>query len=142
MKTYAVRKKLRTPVHCQFYCVTDDMLIDGIVWDLSETGSRVTVERPIPVGLEKPIFITLQEGKDYHHLLVHSAIVRWTDGCEAGWEFLQIDELGHTRLTDFLEQSERDASGSLNGCISLVQPIGQKENNFCWDFRLAEVFFN
>ncbi len=107
MKTYAVRKELRTPVHCQFYCVTDDTLLDGIVWDLSEIGGRVTVERPVPVGLEKPIFITLHEGKDCHHILIHSAIVRWADGCEAGWEFMGIDELDHTRLTDFLEQCER-----------------------------------
>ena len=117
MKTYAVRKELRTPVHCQFYCVTDDTLLDGIVWDLSAIGGRVTVDRPVPVGFEKPIFITLREGKDCHHLLIHSAIVRWADGYEAGWEFMGIDELDHTRLTDFLEQCEREhlASGVLEG---------------------------
>lgn len=72
-------------------------------------GLRVTVECPVPVGLEQPIVITLQEGKDCYHLVVHSAIVRWANGCVAGCEFLQIDELDHTRVTDFLEQREREA---------------------------------
>lgn len=108
MKTYTLRKELRTPVHCQFHCVTDDTLIGGTVRDLSERGLRVTVERPVPVGLEQPIVITLQEGKDCHHLLVHSAIVRWANGCEVGWEFLQIDELDHTHVTDFIERRERE----------------------------------
>jgi c-di-GMP-binding flagellar brake protein YcgR len=108
VKTYAVRKKLRIPLHCQFYCVTDHTLIDETVRDLSEMGLRVTVECPVPVGLEQPIVITLQEGKDCYHLVVHSAIVRWANGCVPGWEFLQIDELDHTRVTDFLEQRERE----------------------------------
>ena len=68
-------------------------------------------------GSRSPIFITLQEGKDCHHLLIHSAIVHWANGCEAGWEFMGIDEVDHTRLTDFLEQCEREhvASGALEG---------------------------
>ena len=68
----------------------------------------MTVERPVPVGLEQPIVITLQEGKDCYHLVVHSAIVRWANGCVAEWEFLQIDELDHTRVTDFIERRERE----------------------------------
>lgn len=66
MKTYAVRKELRTPVHCQFYCVTDDTfdtLLDGIVWDLSEIGGRVTVERPVPVGLESLFLSPYMKGR-------------------------------------------------------------------------------
>ena len=38
MKTYAVRKKLRTPVHFQFCYFCDGTLANGIVRDLSETG--------------------------------------------------------------------------------------------------------
>ncbi|OYT21267.1 MAG: hypothetical protein CCU26_02165, partial [Nitrospira sp. UW-LDO-01] len=60
MNPYALRKESRTPVQCQFYCVTEDSIIEGVVRDLSETGVRVTVKHPMPVGVEKPIFITLQ----------------------------------------------------------------------------------
>lgn len=59
MKTYAVRKALRTPVHCQFYFYSNGTLINGIVWDLSEAGLRVTVDRPVPVGLERPSLLPL-----------------------------------------------------------------------------------
>ncbi len=112
MKPYTVRKELRTPVQCQFYCVTDDTLIDGRVWDLSETGGRVTVERPVPVGLDKPIFLILPEGGNYQHILIHSAIVRWADGYEAGWEFMRMDEFDYARLINFLEQREQEVLGS------------------------------
>jgi hypothetical protein len=107
MKTYMLRKESRTPVQCQFYCATDDMLLNGMVWDISKTSIRVTVERPVPVGLRKPIVIALQEGENCHHLLINSAMVRWADGNEAGWEFMQMDDVDHMRLTYFLEQREQ-----------------------------------
>lgn len=107
MKTYAVRQELRTPVHCQFYCFYDGTLTTGMVWDLSATGWRATADRPIPSGFETTVSMTLREGKECHHILIDSAIVRWTDGCDVGWEIMGIDELTQTRLADFLEQCER-----------------------------------
>ena len=112
MKTYTVRKKLRAPVHCQFYCFSDGSLINGIVRDLSATGWRATVDRPVPAGLEKHVFIALRDGQDCHPIFIDAAIVRWTDGREAGWEITRINELTHTRLTDFLEQCEREDMAS------------------------------
>jgi c-di-GMP-binding flagellar brake protein YcgR len=111
MKPYALRKESRTPVQCQFYCVTEDSMIEGTVRDLSATGVRVTVAHPMPVGVEKPIFITLQEGGNCHHLLIPSAVVRWKYGHEAGWEFGQMDELDRVHLTHFLQQHEHKAVG-------------------------------
>lgn len=112
MKPYALRNESRTPVQFQFYCVTEDSMIEGMVRDLSATGVRVTVKHPMPVGVEKPIFITLQEGDNCHHLLVPSAVVRWTYGHEAGWEFGQMDELDRAHLTLFLQQRQQAAVGS------------------------------
>jgi hypothetical protein len=107
MKTYAVRTALRTPVQCQVSCFADGAVINGIVWDLSTTGWRATMDRPVPLGLEKSVFMTLRNGKDCHPIFLDAAIVRWTTGCDAGWEIMGIDELTQTRLTDFLEQCER-----------------------------------
>jgi c-di-GMP-binding flagellar brake protein YcgR len=112
MKPYALRNESRTPVQCQFYCVTEDSMIEGMVRDLSATGVRVTVAHPMPVGVEKPIFITLQEGGNCHHLLIPSAVVRWTYGHEAGWEFWQMDELDRAHLTLFLQQRQQAAVSS------------------------------
>jgi hypothetical protein len=107
MKTYAVRQELRTAVHCQFSCFADDAVINGIVWDLSATGWRATMDRPVPLGLEKSVFMTLRNGKDCHPIFLDAAIVRWTNGCDAGWEITRREEWTSTRLTDFLEQCER-----------------------------------
>jgi hypothetical protein len=104
MKPYAVRKKLRTPVRCQFCYFCDGTLANGIVWDLSETGWRATGERSVPVGTETTVYITLRDGKQSHNILIESAIVRWAEGRDAGWEITRMDEATRARLMDFVEQ--------------------------------------
>jgi hypothetical protein len=104
MKTYAIRKKLRTPVQCQFCYFVDGTLANGIVWDLSETGWRSTGERPVPVGTETTVYITLREGKKSHNVLIDGAVVRWSKGGDAGWEITRMDEASRDRLADFVEQ--------------------------------------
>ena len=106
MKTYTVRNELRTPVHCQFSCFADGMVINGIVWDLSPTGWRATVDRPVPIGLQKSVFMTLRDGKGCHPIFIDSAIVRWANGCEAGWKITRREEWTRNRLAGFLQQWE------------------------------------
>ncbi len=113
--TYTVRQALRIPVHCPFYFICDGALVTGRVWDLSEAGFRVTSNRPVPIGFNQRTFLTLGDGQASHHLVIESAIVRWTDGCNAGWEIQQMDEVTHTLLTDFLEQDEPEILGVLEG---------------------------
>ena len=121
MKTYTFRNQLRTSVHCQLSCFSNGAVINGIVWDLSATGWRATVARPVALGLEKSVFITLREGNNCYPIFIDAAIVRWTNGCEAGWEITRTDELTRTRLTDFLGQHEReDVDSTVLG--DLVQP--------------------
>lgn len=103
MKTYAVRRKLRTPVQCQFCYFGDGTLTNGIVWDLSGTGWRATSQQSVAVGIETTVYITLQNGNQSYNVLIDSAIVRWSNGREAGWEILKMDEANRTRLTDFVE---------------------------------------
>ena len=103
MKTYAVRKKLRTPVQCQFCYFAEGTLTNGIVWDLSDRGWRATGQHPVTVGTETTVYITLQKGKQSYNVLIDAAIVRWSDGREAGWEILRIDEASRARLRDFVE---------------------------------------
>ncbi len=103
MKTYAVRKKLRTPVQRQFCYFAEGTLTNGIVWDLSDRGWRATGQHPVTVGTETTVYITLQKGKQSYNVLIDAAIVRWSDGREAGWEILRMDEASRARLRDFVE---------------------------------------
>lgn len=107
IKHYAIRNTLRTPVQCQFSCFADGAVINGIVWDLSATGWRATVDRPVPIGLEKSVFMTLRDVKGCHPIFIDSAIVRWSEGHHTGWEITRIDDNTYARLTEFMEQRER-----------------------------------
>jgi hypothetical protein len=104
MKTYAVRKKLRTRVQCQFCYFVDGTLANGMIWDLSETGWRATGERPVAVGTETTVYLTLHNGKRPDNITIDAAIVRWSNGREAGWEITRMDETSRARLMDFVEQ--------------------------------------
>ncbi|MDH4370738.1 MAG: PilZ domain-containing protein [Nitrospira sp.] len=103
MRTYAVRKKLRTPVQCQFCYFNAGTLVNGIVWDLSDTGWRATGQSSLAVGTETTVYITLQNGSQSYNVLIDAAIVRWANGREAGWEIVRIDAANRARLTDFVE---------------------------------------
>jgi len=109
MKTYAVRKKLRTPVQCQFCYFNDGTLVNGIVWDLSDTGWRATGQHPVAVGTETTVYITLQNGSQSYNVLIDAAIVRWSDGRESGWEIIRMDDANRTRLADFVEHFKSPA---------------------------------
>jgi hypothetical protein len=104
MKTYAIRKRFRTPARCQFCYFRDGALATGIVWDLSETGWRAACERPVCVGTESTVYITLHDGTQSHNILIDAAVVRWSDGQIAGWEITRMDEASRGRLADYVEQ--------------------------------------
>jgi hypothetical protein len=104
MKTYAVRKQLRTSVQGMLSYPVNGIWNAGKVWDLSQTGYRTTGERPLPIGLETMVFLTLHNGEELHHILIESAIVRWSDGRHAGWEILRIDALSQVSLADVMKQ--------------------------------------
>ena len=76
----------------------------GEVWDISQTGYRTTGERPLPIGVETIVFLTLRKGEEFHHILIESAIVRCSDGHHAGWDTLRIDALSQVRLADVMRR--------------------------------------
>ena len=121
MKTYAVRKKLRTPVHFQFCYFSDGTLANGVVWDLSETGWRATGEHPVAIGTETTVYLTLCDGKRSDNILIETAIVRWSKGRDAGWEITRMDEASRARLTDFVEQ------------FKATDPPSEPERKIQWD---------
>ena len=77
----------------------------GHLWDLSASGWRATGDHPVTEGLVMPVYIELphQEGESTY-LLIESAIVRWSNGRDAGWKIQTIDETSQARLSRFLDQ--------------------------------------
>lgn len=72
MNTYSARKARRIPVHCQLFYFADGAVINGIVWNLLTTGWHATVDRSVPIGLEKSVFMTLPDGKACHPICIDS----------------------------------------------------------------------
>ena len=104
MKTYTVRKTVRTSARCQLCYFCDGSLTTGIVWDLSEVGWRAAGERPVHPGPESTVYMTALEGDQPHNILIAAAVGRWADGQIAGWESLRMDESNRARLTQFVEK--------------------------------------
>ncbi len=102
-KIYRPRKKSRTPVHYLCYYFYDGTLVKGTIWEISETGWRATGERPVAVGLELAVCLTLPGTGKSKNILVDAAVVRWSEELDAGWEITHIDEEAWTRLEYFLE---------------------------------------
>ena len=50
-------------------------------------------------GLYRP-----PDGEESKYLFIESAIVRWSSGCDAGWEIQTIDATSRARLIRFLDQ--------------------------------------
>lgn len=113
MKTYVVRKQLRDSVQGMFSYPVNGIWTTGKVWDISQTGCRITGEHPLPIGLETIVFLTLRSGDDLHHILIESAIVRWSDGRHAGWEILRIDALSQMSLAEVVKQRDRETADAL-----------------------------
>jgi len=65
------------------------------------------MDRPVPIDLEKSVFMTLRDGNGCLPIFIDSAIVRWSEDRHTGWEITRIDDITIARLTEFLAQHER-----------------------------------
>ena len=110
MKTYAIRKALRTATHCQFCYFSDGTLAHGTIWDLSETGWRATGAHPIAAGTETTVTITLSNGKRSRNILIDQAVVRWSRGNHTGWEIIKMDPEAREQLMGFMEHCKTTSS--------------------------------
>jgi hypothetical protein len=106
MKTYVIRKQLRTPVQGIFSYPVNGTWTTGKAWDISQTGFRTTEECPLLIGLETMVFLTLNNGDELHHILIESAIVRWSNGPHAGWEILRMDAVNQVIMADVIKQCD------------------------------------
>jgi hypothetical protein len=105
-KTYAVRAGQRISVRCPFLYHGENFHGKGDLWDLSVSGWRATGDHPVTPGMSMPVYLELGDGGESKYLLIDSAIVRWSNGRDAGWEIQAIDTTSLARLNRFLDQVE------------------------------------
>jgi len=104
-KNYAVRTGQRISVRHPFLYHGEDFHGKGHLWNLSLSGQRATEDHPVIQGMVMPVYIELPpDGEESKYLLIESAIVRWSSGCDAGWEIQTIDATSRARLIRFLDQ--------------------------------------
>ena len=103
-RTYAVRAGQRISVRCPFLYHGENFHGKGHLWDLSASGWRATGDHPVTPGMIMPVYLELADDGESKYLLIDSAIVRWSNGREAGWEIRTIDATSRARLIRFLDQ--------------------------------------
>ena len=110
-KPYAVREGQRISVRYPFLYHGEGFHGKGQLWELSASGWRSTGDHPVTQGMVMPVDIELpnRKGKS-KYLLIKSAIVRWSNGCDAGWEIQTMDKASRARLTRFLNQLSSKAA--------------------------------
>jgi hypothetical protein len=103
-RAYAVRAGQRILVRCPFLYHGEEFHGKGQLWDLSASGWRATGDHPVAPGMIMPVYLELADDGESKYLLIDSAIVRWSNGRDAGWEIRTIDAISRARLIRFLDQ--------------------------------------
>ena len=67
-------------------------------------------DHPVAPGMIMPVYLELADDGESKYLLIDSAIVRWSNGRDAGWEIRTIDATSRARLIRFLEQVRDELS--------------------------------
>jgi len=82
----------------------------GIVWNLSVNGLRLSGDVPLRVGQKCSVTINLPNQPS---LVVADAIVRWVRGQEYGLETLVADKQTYSRVEEIIKQLEQDSFESI-----------------------------
>jgi hypothetical protein len=114
-RTYVVRAGQRISIHCPFLYHGESFHGKGHLWDLSASGWRATGDHPVTPGMSMPVYLELADDGESKYLLIDSAIVRWSNGRDAGWEIRKIGATSRARLIRFLDQMRDELSCELVG---------------------------
>jgi hypothetical protein len=112
-RTYPVRAGKRISILCPFLYHGENFHGKGHLWDLSASGWRATGDHPVAPGMSMPVYLELADGGESKYLLIDSAIVRWSNERDAGWEIRMIDATSRARLIRFLGQMRKELSCDL-----------------------------
>lgn len=101
-KIYTIRKGRRADLHSSFIYHGDGFMGEGTLRNLSRSGWRANGNHPVTEGDQMTVYVELPDGGESRYLLIDAAVVRWTNGNEAGWEITKIDSAAQARLDQFL----------------------------------------
>lgn len=73
----------------------------GMIWNLSSAGWRLSGDLPLAIGDICSLSMTLPTNK---HIEVLAGVVRWVRGAEFGIETLAMNKTAHARLRTYIEE--------------------------------------
>ena len=73
----------------------------GMIWNLSSTGWRLSGDLPLALGDICSLSMTLPTKK---HIAVLAGVVRWVRGEEFGIETLAMNKTAHARLRTYIQE--------------------------------------
>ncbi len=107
---FSIRPFRRFPLCCPVTYHAGLSEGQGIIWNLSVNGWRLSGDVPLRVGQTCPLTVNLPNQPS---LVVAAAIVRWVRGQEYGLETLEIDKEIHSRVEQVITRLEQDSFESI-----------------------------
>lgn len=74
---------------------------EGIIWNLSSAGWRLSGDLPLAIGDICSLSMTLPTNQ---HIAVLAGVVRWVRGEEFGIETLAMNKTAHARLNTYIQE--------------------------------------
>ena len=103
---FTIRPYRRFPIYCPVTYHAGLYEGQGIVWNLSLNGWRLSGDVALRVGQTCPLTVHLP---NQLILFVAGAIVRWVRGQEYGLETLVADKQTHSRVEQIIKRLEQDS---------------------------------
>ena len=107
---FTLRPCRRFPVCCPVTYHAGLFEGQGIVWNLSMNGLRLSGDVRLRVGQTCPLIVHLP---NQQCIFVAAAIVRWVRGPEYGMETLVADDTAQDRVARYVRQRVKDSLMSL-----------------------------
>ena len=105
--SFSIRPDRRFPVCCPVAYHAGLSQGQGMIWNISVNGWRLSGDVPLQVGQSCPLTINLP---DQHPLFVVAVTVRWVRGQEYGVETVVVEKQTQSRLKHWIT---RLAQGSV-----------------------------
>jgi len=118
---FSIRPYRRFPVQCSVTYNTGSFQGQGIIWNLSCTGWRLSGDLPMRTGETLSLTVTLPNEQ---HILIPEAIVRWSRGQEFAVENLVIDQYTQGRLQHYVNRLVREPERTSQ--LVLTAPNGNR----------------
>ena len=109
---FSIRPYRRFPVHCAVTYHAGPFQGQGIVWNLSCTGWRLSGDLPMRPGETLSLTVMLPNEQ---HIDVPEAIVRWSRGQEFAVENVVIEPHTHARLQHYVKRLVQHSRESIVG---------------------------